>query len=94
MDIMVRVGKSGSPGIIKAFEPDSAGIMYPHCRSAEEAQAPGFARFERYRENLLRDEGLSSRLGCILAPVGTRVGHDGEHLNWHAGHGYARDNRI
>lgn len=38
MDVMVRVNKSGYPEIIKPLELDASGIMYPHCKSREEAQ--------------------------------------------------------
>ncbi len=38
LDIMVRVNKSGYPDIIKPLELDSAGIMYPHCKSKKEAE--------------------------------------------------------
>jgi 4-hydroxy-2-oxoheptanedioate aldolase len=38
MDIAVRVNKAGYSDIIKPLELDAAGIIYPHCKSKEEAE--------------------------------------------------------
>ncbi len=38
MDTMVRVAKTGYPDVIRPLEVDAAGIMYPHCRDADEAR--------------------------------------------------------
>ena len=38
MDTVVRVNKSGYSDIIRPLELDASGIMYPHCKSKEEAE--------------------------------------------------------
>lgn len=46
MDTVVRVNKSGYSDIIKPLELDASGIMYPHCKSKEEAEElVGIAKF-------------------------------------------------
>ena len=47
MDAMVRVSKAAYPDVIRPFELDAAGIMYPHCMDpCEAARAVRLTRFQ------------------------------------------------
>lgn len=68
MDVLVRVAKGSYSDLIRPLELGAAGVMIPHCSSAEEARQVGAATRFHPLGRRAYDSGNADGAYCILSP--------------------------